>query len=264
MAIEGQTIERDADEGRLADEPSAGAEPAEQTELARVRLITQERNPFSEKVARALSLKKVEFERVVVSEPEEIRHYSPDTLTLPVLEIDDERRPESGAILFWLDERYPEPPLLASDSKVAEAQRSLAEWSDSSFAFYWNRWLASQEEPVEGEAETPDSGFLERMRASLGRSLGIGVRASRNDALELQVIDGISRRLDDLAALLGDRNYFHSDSPSMADLAVFGMLVLIQHGPIPGSKEMLAARPSLVAYLERLESATGGPYGAAA
>lgn len=255
-----------------SERASADAEGASDADSLRsaapmtdVRLYTQVRNPFSEKVARALALKKVEFERVIVSESEDIRRLSPEAETLPVLEIGGERRANSGAILHWIDEVYPEPPLLSSDSKVAEAQRSLAEWSDSSFAFYWNRWTASQEleqDDIEGGGD--DAGFLERMRASLGRSLGIGVRASRADALELQVIDGISRRLDDLESLLGDRTYFHAEQPSMADLAVFGMLLLIQHGPIPGSKEMLAARPSLVAYLHRLEAATGGPYVSAA
>ncbi len=229
-----------------------------------VRLITQARNPFSEKVARALALKKIDFERVIVSEPDEIALYSPDTRELPVLEIDGERRPDSGAILAWLDERYPEPPLLSPDAKVAEAQQSLAEWSDSSFAWYWNRWLASQE-PLDEDAAPPvDSGFLERMRSSLGRSLGLGARTSHNETLELQVIDGLERRLDDLVGLLGDRAFFHADEPSMADLAVFGMLLLIMHGPIPRSREMLEARPSLVEYLHRLEARTGGPYIAAA
>jgi glutathione S-transferase len=223
------------------------------------------RNPFSEKVARALALKKVEFDRVIVSGSDEIARYSPEKRTLPVLQIGDEWRAESGVILDWIDERYPEPPLLSSDSKVAEAQRSLAEWSDSSFAFYWNRWLASQE-PLDEAAATPaaDGRFLERMRSSLGRSLSRGARPSRKDALELQVIDGIARRLDDLEKLLGERDFFHADQPSMADLAVFGMMLLIEHGPIPGSADMLAARPTLVAYVRRLEAATGGPYVAVA
>lgn len=224
----------------------------------RIRLITQERNPFSEKVARALALKKLPFERVLVSEPEEIRQFSPDTHQLPVLEIDGERRAESGAILYWLDEIYPHPPLLSSDSKAAEAQRSLAAWSDSSFAFYWNRWLASQEGGADADGPAEPDGFLDRMRGSLGRSLGLGARPSRSVALEMQVIAGIERRLDDLVGLLGDRDYFHASQPSMADLAVLGMLLLIRYGPIPGSPEMLAARPILVAYVQRLEAATGG------
>jgi len=249
MTGDGHDTNRDrADDPGLGDGRVAGPQ---------IRLITQVRNPFSEKVARALALKKLPFERLIVDGPEDLRRYSPETSMLPVLEIDGERRAESAQILFWLDEIHPEPPLLSSDSKVAEAQRSLAEWSDSSFAFFWNRWLASQE--PEGDDETlPDSSFLERMRSSLGRSLGLGARSTRSDALEMQVIDGLSRRLDDLVGLLGDRAYFHAEEPSMGDLAVLGMLLLMQHGPIPGSAEMLAERPTLVSYLDRLESATGG------
>lgn len=239
---------------------AGGSVPAASDERVggpRIRLITQERNPFSEKVARALALKKLPFERVLVEEPEEIRRYNPETGELPVLEIDGDRRADSGAILYWIDEIHPDPPLLSPDSKAAEAQRSLAAWSDSSFAFYWNRWRASQENVPE-DGPPLDPGFLDRMRSSVGRSLGLGNRPSRSDALGMQVIAGIERRLDDLVVLLGDRAYFHADQPSMADLAVFGMLLLIRYGPIPGSPEMLAARPSLVAYVERLEAATGG------
>lgn len=223
-----------------------------------VRLYTQERNPFSEKVARALTYKKVEFERVVVSEPADIEALNPETALLPVLEIDGERRHGSGDLLEWVDAVYPEPALLSSDSKVAEAQRSLAVWSDSSFAFYWNRWLAIQD-PEASSSEPNEPGPLERVVSQLGRRLGLSGRNSATDLREAQLVDALDRRLEDLVGLLGERSFFHSETPSVADLAVFGMLLLIREGPIPGSREMLEARPELVAYLNRLEGATGGP-----
>ena len=223
-----------------------------------VRLYTQERNPFSEKVARGLAFKKIPFERVIVSEPGEIAKLNPEEATLPVLEIDGERRGDSGAILEWLEVIFPEPALVSSDSKVAEAQRSLATWSDSSFAFYWNRWLATQEPEAE-EGVEDDAGAFERVVSHIGRRLGLSARDTANDIRQAQVGDAIARRLDDLVGLLGDRQFFHSETPSVADLAVLGMLLLVREGPIPGSREALEARPSLVAYLGRLEAATGGP-----
>lgn len=232
-------------------------------ETRAVRLYTQERNPFSEKVARGLAYKKVEFERVFVNEPDDIRALNPETALLPVLEIAGERRHDSARILMWIDAFYPEPPLLSSDSKVADAQRSLAVWSDSSFAFYWNRWRATQEPPVGGEDPTDAAGFS-RAVSQIGRRLGLPSRQARSDLREAQVVEALARRLDDLTGLLGDRSFFHSETPSVADLSVLGMLLLMREGPIPGSREMLAARPALVAYLDRLESATGGRNTAAA
>jgi len=224
-----------------------------------VRLYTQERNPFSEKVARALIFKKVEFERVIVRDAEEIRALNPETALLPVLEIAGERRHGSGALLSWVDAVYPEPPLLSSDSKVAEAQQSLALWSDSSFAFYWNRWLATQNPDAEvADDDEGGPGPLERAVSQIGRRLGLPSRTTTTDLREAQIIDSLARRLDDLVGLLGGRSFFHSETPSVADLSVFGMLLVIREGPMPGSRELLEARPELVAYLDRLEAATGG------
>lgn len=228
-----------------------------------IRLYTQLRNPFSEKVARGLAFKKLEFERVIVSEPEDIALLNPETALLPVLEIAGERRHESSAILEWIDVLYPQPALLSSDTKVAEAQRSLAAWSDSSFAFYWNRWRATQE-PLDDGRSGADSGPFARALSRVGRRIGLSTRGSANDLREAQVVEALARRLDDLVGLLGDRSFFHSETPSMADLGVLGMLLLMREGPIPGSRAMLEARPPLVAYLNRLEAATGGPSSAAA
>jgi glutathione S-transferase len=242
---------------------SSGAGAVMTTEARSIRLYSQERNPFSEKVARALAFKKVEFERVLVSEPDDIRALNPTTAQLPVLEIAGERRHDSARILEWVDEIYPEPPLLSSDSKVAEAQRSLAVWSDSSFAFYWNRWRATQEPLIDDEGEAEAASFA-RAVSNIGRRLGLSSRSGRADLREAQVVEALARRLDDLTGLLGDRSFFHSETPSMADLSVLGMLLLMREGPIPRSREMLEARPALVAYLDRLEAATGGRRVAAA
>jgi hypothetical protein len=39
---------------------------------------------------------------------------------------------------------------------------------------------------------------------------------------------------------------------SVADIAVFGMLLLMNDGPMPRSTEMVASRPTLAAHLARL------------
>ena len=109
-----------------------------------VRLYTQSMNPYTEKVAAALALKQLPFERVVSDEPEDVKRWSPITRMLPVLEIDGRRKPESNAIVQWLDELFPEPPLYSRDPRTAEAQRNLASWSDDSFLWYWNRWRSAR------------------------------------------------------------------------------------------------------------------------
>ncbi len=109
-----------------------------------IRLYTQALNSYTEKVAAALALKGMPFARVVSEEPEDVQRWSPIARTLPVLEIDGRRKSDSIKIVKWLDELHPNPPLFSGDPRIAEAQRHLAEWSDDSFTWSWNRWRTAR------------------------------------------------------------------------------------------------------------------------
>lgn len=215
-----------------------------------IRLYTQSINPFSEKVAAALRLKGLPFERVVSDDPENVRQWSPIARTLPVLEIDGRRKADSIQIVAWLDELHPEPPLFSRDPRIAENQRRLAAWSDDSFAWYWNRWRAARY-PQPGDEAPVDESLIARLKATLGRRFG-GTPASRADARELEVIAQIEVRLDDLVGFLGSRPFFYSDEPSIADLAVYAMLRVLRDGPIPRTPAAITARPALVGFLDRM------------
>ena len=58
--------------------------------------------------------------------------------------------------------------------------------------------------------------------------------------------------------LLGSRRFFYADQPSMADLAVYGMLFVLRMDAMTGSARLLASRPTLLEFMRRLEEATGG------
>lgn len=230
-----------------------------------IRLYTQAINPFAEKVAAALKLKALSFERVESDDPEDIRRWSPISHTLPVLEIDGRRRAESIRIVDWIDTLHPEPPLFSRDPRTAERQRSLASWSDDSFAWYWNRWRAARY-PQPGDESPPDESLFALLKHGLGRRLGTRP-ASRAQARELVIVEEIEDRLDDLVGFLGERPYFYSETPSIADLAVYAMLRVLRYGPIPHTARAIDARDPLTAFLDRLDqriassaaSATGAP-----
>jgi glutathione S-transferase len=65
--------------------------------------------------------------------------------------------------------------------------------------------------------------------------------------------------MDDLVNFLGTRPFFYSEQPSMGDLAVYAMLYSMRLEAVPGAPALLAARPSLVAFMQRVENETGGP-----
>jgi glutathione S-transferase len=217
-----------------------------------IRLYTQTVTPFAEKVAAALALKGLAYERIVSDQPEDVARWSPIARTLPVLEIDGRRKADSLAIVAWLDALYPEPPLYSPDPRTAVAQKSLAEWSDGSFAWYWNRWRAARY-PRPGDEEPPDDSPIARLWERVGRRLGRRPR-TRADQRELEVIAGIQDRLSDLVGFLGNRPFFHAQEPSIADLSIYSMLIVLRAGAIPGCAEAIAERPTLGAFIERMSA----------
>ena len=220
-----------------------------------IRLYTQSMNPFAEKVAAALALKGLPYERIVTDDPEDIPRLSPIARTLPVLEIDGRRKADSLAIVAWLDSLYPDPSLYSPDPKTAEAQRRLADWSDNSFAWYWNRWRAAQY-PQPGDSEPIDDSLVSRIRDGLGRKLGLRLGSTpktRADLRELEIIQELEARMSDLVVFLRDRPFFHADEPSIADLSVYSMLRVLREGPIPHCAQAIEDRPTLAAFLNRME-----------
>jgi glutathione S-transferase len=210
--------------------------------------------PFTEKVRRALLYKGLAFELVEPSGPEDYRRWNPESGLLPVLEIDGEVHPDSTAILFKLDELFPDPPLLSSDSRVSGQQKQLEDWADENLLWYFNKWIRSKESE---EAEANAKGGLVRRHASLQR-LFAWLRAGGTwERPETAILRGIGDRLDDLIGFLGTRPFFYSSRVSMADLGAYAMLYSMSLETIPGSRNLVMNRPPLVEFMRRVEAATG-------
>jgi len=218
----------------------------------RLVLYSQRLNPFTQKVAIGLDIKGLAYEREVSEAPEDLRRWSPVTGQLPVLSIAGRRVADSTKILRAVEEHYPQPPLWSSDPKTAAAQDQLMHWADASFLFYWDRWRAARY-PRPGDGQPPSPSLLAQLRRRIERSL------SRPDAQptpvevrELQVLDELAKRLDDLVGMLGQRPFFLSDAPSVADASIVGMLRIIRNGPMMGGEELVVRRPTLEAYVQRM------------
>ena len=174
-----------------------------------------------------------------------------------MLEIDGDRVHDSDRILLWLDERFPEPPLRSADAKTAAAQERLASWSDSSFLWYWDRWRAARY-PRPGDEQPAGPNLLARVARSIGRSLGTDEVVTRAELREAEILEELAHRMDDVLGFLGDRLFFYADQPSVADLSVYGMLRIIENGPMTNSAALLRARKPLTAYMKRMAALTGG------
>ena len=89
------------------------------------------RSGTSHRLRIALNLKGLSYEQVAVNLRTEehlddaFRAINPQQL-VPVLEVDGQRMSQSPAIIEWLEERYPEPPLLPTDAGDRAHVRALA------------------------------------------------------------------------------------------------------------------------------------------
>lgn len=100
-----------------------------------IRLIHAPLSPFCRKVRLSLAEKKLEVELV----EERYWEASMDFLRMnpagkvPVLKIDGQTMSESSAICEYLEEAYPEPPLLPKGAVERQEVRRLVSWFDDKF-----------------------------------------------------------------------------------------------------------------------------------
>jgi len=100
-----------------------------------IRLYHVPLSPFCRKVRLSLAEKKLEVdlveERYWERDPEFIRRNPAGKV--PVLKIDDLTLSESTATCEYIEERYPDPPLLPKDPSTRHEVRRLVAWFDDKF-----------------------------------------------------------------------------------------------------------------------------------
>jgi glutathione S-transferase len=226
-----------------------------------ITLYGHTRAPYTEKVRRALLYKGLAFELLEPTTLEDYQRWSPKSGMLPVLEIDGESIEDSTRILFALDERYPDPPLLALDPTAASQQRQLEDWADESFLWYYMKYRRMIGQgltlPVANGRTAPAP--VEETRSGPLRRFGAWLRAGGTWERPITgLLRELGLRLDDLVNFLGARPFFYANRLSLADLSVYAMLFTMRNDSIPGASQLLAQRPTLVAYMARVEEATSG------
>jgi glutathione S-transferase len=229
-----------------------------------VKIFGSRLSPFVEKVIRGVQRKGLSWELIEPKSPSDLEKWNPQTGKMPVVELDGERLFDSTFILRKLDERVPTPPLVSDDPVVAAHQRQIEDWADE--ALYWYgmafHWTPKNAPATAGRLlggmRVP--GFLQPLLAPLiRRRIGGQIRAQGLGRLpEPMLAREFGEKLDDLLRMLGDRPFLHSDSPSVADLAVYAQLHNADDVLSPETREAIRRRPKLVEYMKRVEQATGG------
>lgn len=231
--------------------------------MARLRLFGFRLSPFVEKVYRGLQLKGLPFELVEPKSPLELRRNNPQTGKMPTLEIEGQQLYDSTLILREIDRRFPLPPLVSKDPRVAAAQRQLEDWSDE--CLYWHlmalRWCERNVGATLDQVTLDMPKALRPVaRVVAPRQIGRSPRVQGTARLPYEVlVEETGRLLDDLVLLLDDRAFFYSERATVADLAVYGELRSAQSGPTPEFDAMIGDRPALVDHMKRVEEACERP-----
>ena len=171
-------------------------------------------SPFSRKVRVALKEKKLEFELKV----EQVWERRPEFLKLnpagqvPVL-VDEDGSviSDSTVICEYLEEVYPEPPLLGDDAKERAEVRRIAAWFDLTFSHEVTRNLVGEK-------------MMKRMLGS-GEPNSAAIRAGHQN---------IHYHLYYIGYLADRRNWLAGEAFSLADIAAGAQLSSVDYiGDVP-------------------------------
>ncbi len=230
----------------------------------KIELFGSRLSPFVEKVARALQWKRLPFRLVLPSGPGDLGRWNPRTGKMPVLDVDGRRSYDSSRIVRILDGVKSDHGLFSDDPSVARRQSFVEDWSDESLYWYAMafRWTPANAAATRAQLMASLPAVWRPLAALvLPRQILAQARAQGLARLPLDVLtEEFAGRLSELVELLGQRPYFFSDRPSVADLAIFGQMNLLRSGPTPQAARMIDQRPSLAAFYDRVDRATA-PHG---
>ena len=230
-----------------------------------LELYQFELSQYSEKVRLILDYKGLPYRKIEVTPG--IGQVELFRLTgqkqVPVLKDGDRYLADSTEIAKYLDRSYPDRPIIPTDPQERGLCLLIEEWADESIGIKSRKALfgaISQDQNFRKSllpTTTPDllKNLVEVIPSDLLRVLGFGVGYSP-EVLKSAMTD-LKQDLEALSLLLSNRPYLVGDRPTLADLAVAGLSMLIKfpNGPylelpeavrgkgIPGLADSMAYEP---------------------
>lgn len=201
-----------------------------------LELYQWEFSQYSEKVRLILDYKGLAYRKIEVTPG--IGQVDLFRLTgqrqVPVLKDGNKYIPDSTAIAKYLDSEYPDRPLIPKDPKQRGLTLLIEEWADESIGIKGRKALfaaISQDQSFRKAllpTSTPDvfKTLVEGVPSDLLGVLGFGVGYSP-DVVRSAIAD-LKQDLEALTLLLADSPYLTGDEPTLADLAVAGLSILLK------------------------------------
>ncbi|ADI63691.1 glutathione S-transferase family protein [Trichormus azollae] len=217
-----------------------------------LKLYQWELSQYSEKVRLILDYKGLEYGKIEVTPG--IGQVELFRLTgqkqVPVLKDGHRYIVDSTEIAKYLDSEYPENPLLPKDPKKRAAALLMEDWADESIGVKGRKSLfaaISQDQNFRKSllpVSTPDilKSMVEGVPTDFLNVLGLGVGFSR-DVIN-SAIASLRQDLEILTELLSDSPYLLGDEPTIADLTVAGLSILLKfpQGPYLDLPESLRGK----------------------
>lgn len=153
---------------------------------------------------------------------------------VPVLKDGSEIIADSTAIAFYLEEKYPDRPLIPTDPKQKALCLLMEEWADESIGVNARKAMlgAFNHDPALRTAllppSTPDllktlvQAVPQEALDVLGTGVGMGSDAVKTARKAMQ------QNLEALSLLLLEQPYLVADHPTLADFAVAGLLMYVK------------------------------------
>jgi glutathione S-transferase len=229
-----------------------------------ITLYQFEISPFCDKIRRILAVKRVPHairEVGLVESQTSYRKVNP-TGKCPAIADDGKIVADSTEIAYYLEERYPDPPLLPKDRRDWALVHVLEDWADESLYFYEMRLrfgIAANRERVLPRLLAHEGGLMKtlapfvfpRAIRSQMNAQGVGRKSDEH------AIADVRRHLDAIDALLGGQPYLVGDRLSLADIAVASMLACFRDAAEAAPE--IARRSAVAAYLDRIDRETSAP-----
>ena len=201
-----------------------------------IELYQFELSQYSEKVRFILDYKALDYRKIEVTPgigQVELFQMSGQR-RVPVIKDGNQIVADSTEIAKYLERQYPEQPIIPKDPKQRALCLLIEEWADESIGRKSRQVLfgaLSQNQNFRKSllpASTPDivKSLVEILPGDLLKVLGFGVGYG-SDVVKSAEMD-LHQDLEALCLLLSDSAYLVGDQPTLADLAVAGLSMLIK------------------------------------
>ncbi len=201
-----------------------------------LELYQFELSQYSEKVRLILDYKGLAYRKIEVTPgigQLELLHLSGQRM-VPVLKDGNLFIPDSTAIAKYLDQHYPDRPLLPTDVKQRALCLILEEWADELIGTKSRKVLLgsiSQDQNFRAAllpASTPDliKILVQSVPSDLLTTLGLGLGLSPESLKGAN--ESIKQALEALCFLLQDSPYLVGEQPTLADFTVAGLSLLLK------------------------------------